>query len=191
MGSDYRHVFSPITIRGIDFKNRIVLAPPSPSLATQSGVVTHEFVNWFRQFARGGAAILYVGNASIDRSECKDEACQLELGTDECILPLSWYAEMGNSFNCHASLEINHNGKDTAFETIGHAPYSASSIVTASELTRAKRLGRAAQRQHLSVRRGIARRLTLIVRGGDDLSLASHHGADGDLTRRQRQIRLL
>jgi 2,4-dienoyl-CoA reductase-like NADH-dependent reductase (Old Yellow Enzyme family)/thioredoxin reductase len=143
MGSDYKNVFSPIRIRGIEFKNRIVLAPPSPNHASPDGLVTHAFVDWFRQFARGGAAILYVGNSSIDITECKDEECQLDLSHDRCVLPLSWYSEMAAAYDCHASLEINHNGKDTAFETVGHAPFSASAIITSSEISRARRLGRA------------------------------------------------
>ncbi|MDR0838734.1 MAG: NADH:flavin oxidoreductase, partial [Oscillospiraceae bacterium] len=142
MGSNYEHVFKPIRIRGIDFKNRITLAPPSPDLASPDGLVTHEFVDWMRMFARGGATTLYVGNSSIDISECKDEECQLDLANPHSVLPLSWYAEMASYYNCHASLEINHNGKDTAYETVGHAPYSASAIITSSELSRAKRLGR-------------------------------------------------
>ncbi|MGI6217163.1 MAG: hypothetical protein ACOYIK_06075, partial [Coriobacteriales bacterium] len=64
MGSKYEHVFEPIRIRGIDFKNRITLAPPSANHTNTNNMITHEFVDWFRQFARGGAAILYSGNAS-------------------------------------------------------------------------------------------------------------------------------
>jgi 2,4-dienoyl-CoA reductase-like NADH-dependent reductase (Old Yellow Enzyme family)/NADPH-dependent 2,4-dienoyl-CoA reductase/sulfur reductase-like enzyme len=142
MGSKYTHVFEPITIRGIDFKNRIILAPPSPNVASQDGTMTRDFVDWMRPFARGGTAILYVGNATVDKHECHDEETQIDLGTDRCVLTLSWYAEMAAQYNCHASLEINHNGKDTAFEDVGHPPYSASPIITASEYARAKRLGR-------------------------------------------------
>lgn len=40
MRSKFTHVFSPIKIRGIDFKNRIILAPPSPNLASTDGLVT-------------------------------------------------------------------------------------------------------------------------------------------------------
>ncbi len=142
MGSKYSHVFSPIQIRGIDFKNRIVLAPPSANHTNYDHMITHDFVNWFRQFARGGVTTLYSGNASIDITECKDEETQLDLSTDECVLPMSWYAEMAKQYDCHASLEINHNGHNTAPETIGHAPYSASPMVCSSEASRAERLGR-------------------------------------------------
>jgi 2,4-dienoyl-CoA reductase-like NADH-dependent reductase (Old Yellow Enzyme family) len=104
--------------------------------------MTRDFVDWMRPFASGGTSILYVGNATVDKTECHDEETQIDLGTDKCVLTLSWYAEMAAQYNCHASLEVNHNGKDTAFETVGHAPYSASPIITASEITRAKKLGR-------------------------------------------------
>ena len=126
MGSRYEHVFSPIKIRGIDFKNRIVLAPPSPNLASTDGKVTHDFVDWFRMFARGGACTLYVGNCSIDINECKDEAYQLDLAGENNVLPMTWYADMCKEYHCHASFEINHNGENTRFETVGHLPYSSS-----------------------------------------------------------------
>jgi 2,4-dienoyl-CoA reductase-like NADH-dependent reductase (Old Yellow Enzyme family)/NADPH-dependent 2,4-dienoyl-CoA reductase/sulfur reductase-like enzyme len=142
MGSNYKSVFKPITIRGIDFKNRIVLAPPSPNHASPDGLVTHEFVEWFRQFAAGGATVLYVGNSSIDLRESRDEERMLDLSNPAAVLPLSWYAEMAAAYNCHASLEINHNGKDTAIETVGHAPFAPSPIIPWTERTRAKKYGR-------------------------------------------------
>ena len=142
MGSKYSHVFSPIRIRGIDFKNRITLAPPSPNLASEDGLITHEFVDWFRMFARGGVCTLYVGNCSVDITECKDEAYQLDMNNDLCIRPLTWYADMCRQYGCHASLEINHNGENTAFETVGHAPYSASPRISDNERQRAAAAGR-------------------------------------------------
>jgi 2,4-dienoyl-CoA reductase-like NADH-dependent reductase (Old Yellow Enzyme family)/thioredoxin reductase len=142
MASNYTHLFSPIRINDVDFKNRIILAPPSPNLASPDGLVTHQFVDWFRMFARGGASILYVGNSSIDISECKDEECQLDLASDHSVLPMSWYAEMAQEFDCHASLEVNHNGKDTTFEAVGHVPFTSSPIPGDSEKMRAAMAGR-------------------------------------------------
>ena len=64
------------------------------------------------------------------------------MGSDGCVLQLSNYAEMAEGFGCHATVEINHNGKDAAFERIGRIPIAPSSIVTSAELKRAKALGR-------------------------------------------------
>ena len=142
MGSNFKHVFEPITIRGIDFKNRVTLAPPSPNLASEDGLVTKDFVNWFRMFARGGVTTLFVGNCSIDIEECKDEAYQLNLIDDRSILPLTWYADMCKEYDCHASLEINHNGENSAPEEVGDLRFSSSPFISATELARAKRMGR-------------------------------------------------
>ena len=142
MGSRYAHVFAPIRIRGIDFKNRITLAPTTPVLATEDGMITPEFVDWFRMFARGGAATLYLGNCSIDLRENQDQNYQLDLGTDRGILPMSRYADMARQYGCHASLEINHGGEGVAFETFGRPAVSASSYISEDERLRAARLGR-------------------------------------------------
>ena len=139
MGSRYSHVFQPIRIRGIDFKNRVTLAPTTPVLSTPDGIVTHELVDWLRMFARGGAATLCLGNCSIDLRENQDQNYQLDLGTDRAVLPLSWYADMCKQYGCHASLEINHGGEGVAFETFGRPAVSASSYISEDEVLRAAR----------------------------------------------------
>ena len=186
MSSNFKNVFSPIKIRGIDFKNRIILAPPSPNVANQDGTMTRDFVDWMRPLARGGATVLYVGNATVDKLECHDEETQIDLGTDRCVLPLSWYAEMAAQYNCHASFEVNHNGKDTAFETVGHAPYSASPIITSSEISRAKKLGRdpipAIEMTHEKIAETVdkfAMACSRMQQAGMDIALI--HGGHGNL----------
>ncbi len=142
MGSTYEHVFEPIRIRGVDFKNRLELAPPSPNLADREGKVTPEFVEFFRPIAKGGAAIIDVGNSMIDIKEACDEERQLDLGSDDCILPLTRFVEMCRGYGAQSSLEINHNGKDSHFEKTGKAAISSSSFITPGEIMRAKQHGR-------------------------------------------------
>lgn len=142
MNSKYTHVFSPIRIRGIDFKNRITLAPPSANLTTEDGEFTPELIDWFRMFARGGVCNMYIGNASIDLSESRDEAYQLDMNTDRIIRNLARFADMGKQYGAHASLELNHDGENAVFETIGHAPYGPSPNISWNERVHAKALGR-------------------------------------------------
>src|SRR4030042_153982 len=142
MGSEYRHVFAPIRIRGVYFKNRIVLAPPSPNLASEDGKVTPEFTDMFRSFARGGAGVINVGNSMIDYKEARDEERQLDLSSDDCILPLTRYAEACLAFGAQPNLEINHNGKDSQFEKTGKQAISASSIIALNEILQARMHGR-------------------------------------------------
>ena len=142
MGSRYEHVFEPIRIRGVDFKNRLEMAPPSPNLASRDGRVTPEFVDFFRPIAQGGVAIIHVGNSVVDIREACDEERQLDLGSDDCILPLTRFVEMCQGYGAHASLEINHNGKDSDFDKTGKPAYSASSFIASSEIWRARMHGR-------------------------------------------------
>ena len=114
------------------------MAPPSPNLADRQGRVTPEFVDFFRPIAKGGAAIIHVGNSVVDIKEACDEERQLDLGSDECILPLTRFVEMCHGYGAIASLEINHNGKDSQFEKTGEAAFSASSFIASSEIWRAQ-----------------------------------------------------
>jgi 2,4-dienoyl-CoA reductase-like NADH-dependent reductase (Old Yellow Enzyme family)/thioredoxin reductase len=142
MGSKYKHVFSPARIRGVDFKNRIEMAPPSPNLADREGRVTTEFVDFFRPIARGGAAVIHVGNSVVDIREACDEERQLDLGSDACILPLTRFVEMCHGHGALASLEINHNGKDSDYDKTRKPAFSPSSFIPSSEIWRAQMHGR-------------------------------------------------
>ena len=143
MATKYPHVFEPIRIRGVQFKKRLELAPPSPNLASADWKVTKEFVDFFRPFAKGGVGIIHVGNSVIDITEACDEERQLDLGSDDCILPLTRFVEMCHGYGCQPSLEINHNGKDSQFEKTGKRAYSASSIISSREVYHARNHNRA------------------------------------------------
>ena len=148
MNTKYPHVFKPITIRGVYFKNRVELAPPGcGGGGDDNGFVTPSVVEYFRPFAQGGAAIVSVGNCSIDITECNDEgAHQIDLRFDECIPGLSTFGTMCRTYGAHGSIEVNHCGA-----TQGNLPNSKagdngiapSAIVTAAELVRAEMQGRA------------------------------------------------
>lgn len=143
MPNRYPHVYDPFEIRGVLFKNRLQQAPPGCFFAgDERGFVTDLFVERFRQYARGGVAICTVGNCTIDVTESSDEPGQLQLSDPACVQPLRKFGEMCAAYGCQGSLELTHNGKDTAPENIGGAPWSASSFITAAERNRAKRLGR-------------------------------------------------
>ena len=144
MACRYPHVFEPFEIRGVLFKNHLEQAPPGCFFSgDERGFVTDDFVSYFRQYARGGVTVCNVGNCSIDITESSDEARQLQLSDPDCVQPLRKFSEMCAVYGAQGSLELTHNGKDTAFENVGHAPYSASSFITKAEERRAAMLGRA------------------------------------------------
>lgn len=89
MNSRCKHVFTPIRIRGVDFKNRLFMAPHTPTLSTPDGYVTDALVDWARMFARGGVCTLTMGNSSIDCAESHDQSFQLDLGKEDGVYGLA------------------------------------------------------------------------------------------------------
>ena len=47
MMKKYKNVFKPITIKGVEFKNRIEVAPMVPCMATPEGWVTKELIDFY------------------------------------------------------------------------------------------------------------------------------------------------
>ena len=187
MSTKYPHVYDPFTIRGVLFKNRLQQAPPGCFFAgDERGFVTEKFVNYFRQYARGGVAICTVGNCSIDITESCDEPGQLQLSSPDCVQPLKLFAEMCEVYGAHGSLELTHNGKDTAPEKIGRAAYSCSSFITKAEENRAKALGRDPVPTEAMTREHIHRTVEKYARAAGfckdaGLKMCMVHGAHGNL----------
>ncbi len=142
MASEFKHVFSPISIKGVEFKNRIESAPISPKLTTTDGCITTEFLEFFRPIARGGPAVVTIGNSAIDLSESQDETRHADLGKDDVMLGLSRYVDMCDNYGALASIEVNHSGMDAVYDFTRKAPYGPSACYTADELRRAKEAGR-------------------------------------------------
>lgn len=142
MKCEYPNVFSPITIRGVEFKNRLVMTPSSPGLASENGLMTVDMVNFFRPMAKGGVGVITIGNALVDYAIGHDEERQIRLDTDDTILPLGRFADMCNQFGCEPSMELNHTGTDATYEYIGQPMRSASAGYSDFELSRAAAAGR-------------------------------------------------
>jgi len=142
MRSSYKHVFTPYTIKGVEFKNRIETAPMSPKLTASDGTITTEFIEFFRPIARGGASIITIGNSSVDLTEAQDETRHIDLGKDDVMLGLSKYVDMCETYGAVPSIEVNHAGMDAPFEFNHIPPFGPTACYTEEELRRARENGR-------------------------------------------------
>lgn len=145
---NYTNVFKPIEIRGVYYKNRLAFAPPGCMGAGDAkGHVTPYFVECFRPFAKGGVAVVNVGNVSIDINESDDEGLggQLDTSTDACITPLSRFAGMCSLYGAHGQLELTHNGAmqgSIPGRKAGECGFSPSAFIMPAERIRARRANR-------------------------------------------------
>ncbi|SHI85799.1 FAD-dependent oxidoreductase [Clostridium intestinale] len=109
--SKYKNVFSPITIKGVEFKNRIEVAPMVPCMATPEGWVTKEVIEFYRPFAKGGAAIVTVGDSAINWEHAMDHEGQINLGDDNVKMGLDDLADEIQRYGSLISIELNHGGR--------------------------------------------------------------------------------
>ena len=109
--SNYKNVFSPITIKGVEFKNRIEVAPMVPCMATPEGWVTKEVIEFYRPFAKGGAAIVTVGDSAVNWTHAMDHEGQLNLGDDNVKMGLDDLASEIHRYGAVISVELNHGGR--------------------------------------------------------------------------------
>jgi len=142
LGSNYKHVFTPITIRGVEYKNRIEMAPTSPKFTTEKGYMTQEHIDYFRAIARGGAAIITLGNCTVDIARAQDEPRQVALDSDDYLIGIGRFADMCERYDALGSLEINHAGLDTVYDYNKVPAMGPSSQMMPRELLRAAQKGR-------------------------------------------------
>ena len=99
--------------------------------------MTTEHINYFRAAARGGAAVISLGNCSVDIAKAQDEPRQVGVDNDDYLIGLGRFNDMCERYGALGSLEINHSGLDAVWE-YNHVPaMGPSAQTTHRELMRA------------------------------------------------------
>lgn len=110
--TDHGHVFRPLSIGRLTAKNRIECAPAIPFLASQDCFVTRELIEWYRRIAKGGAAVVTIGETLIDYEDARvhGRTHVLCLADNRSIHGLSLLAETIQRYGALASIELNYEG---------------------------------------------------------------------------------
>ena len=130
----YEHVFSPIKIGNVILKNRIITPPMLACLASPDGFVTREFIEFYKSFARGGAALVTIGDSAIDFEHARGHYTQLNIGDDRITGGLSILAEAIQKYGARISIELNHRGRWSSPKLLnGRDPIGPSPIPAKTE----------------------------------------------------------
>lgn len=71
--NDYPHVFSPVKIRNIELKNRLVFSPVvSGHAGVANGEVTEALVKFLGAQARSGVGMVTIGASPVDQGRARD-----------------------------------------------------------------------------------------------------------------------
>mgnify|MGYP000476619754 CR=1 FL=1 len=65
MKNNFPHVFSPLTIRGMTLKNRVVMMPMGSDFAGHDGELSDEHIKYYELRARGGTGLIMVENVCV------------------------------------------------------------------------------------------------------------------------------
>ena len=126
MKNNFPHVFSPLTVRGMTLKNRVVMMPMGSDFAGHDGKLSDEHIKYYELRARGGTGLIMVENVCVKYPEGSNGTTQLRLDKD-CYIPrLFTLTEACHRQGALMGIQINHAGASAMSSRIGMQPVSAS-----------------------------------------------------------------
>lgn len=128
MRSNYQHIFSPLTVKNMTVKNRIVMMPMGTNYGEQSGEMSFLHINYYEERAKGGVGLIIVENASVDSPQGSNGTTQLRIDHDNYIPRLFKFCENIHKYGTCAAIQINHAGASAVSARTNMQPVSASDI---------------------------------------------------------------
>ena len=128
MKNDYPHIFSPLTVKNMTIKNRIVMMPMGTNYGEQNGEMSFLHINYYEQRAKGGTGLIIVENASIDSPQGSNGTTQLRIDHDNYLPRLFKFCENIHRYGTKIAVQINHAGASAISSRINMQPVSASDV---------------------------------------------------------------
>ena len=128
MKNNFKHIFSPLKVRGMVMPNRIAMMPMGSDLAGHTGELSDEHIKYYEQRARGGTGLIIVENVCVKYPEGSNGTTQLRIDQD-CYIPRLWnLTEACHRHGAMIGVQINHAGASAMSSRIGMQPVSASTL---------------------------------------------------------------
>ena len=128
MSNNYKTLFSPLTLRSVTLPNRVVMMPMGSDLASVTGEVSDEHIEYYRRRALGGTGLILVENVCVKYPEGSNGTTQLRMDAD-CFIPrLFKLTEACHRCGAVMGVQINHAGASAMSSRIGMQPVSASTL---------------------------------------------------------------
>jgi 2,4-dienoyl-CoA reductase-like NADH-dependent reductase (Old Yellow Enzyme family) len=102
-------LFSPLQIRGIALKNRIVVSPMLQYCA-DNGHVNDWHLMHYGKFAAGGAGLVFVESTKVDPRGCSTPR-DLGLWKDDFVAPLKRITDLIKRNGAVAGIQLGHSGR--------------------------------------------------------------------------------
>ena len=124
----YEPLFSPITVRGVEFKNRLVM-PALTLFYSPDRKLNERYMRFWERRAEGGVGAIVVGPVGIDF--VGSGIMTLGLDTDDVIEDYAALAERLHRHDCRGIAQLFHSGRYAMSMLIGGekpiGPYAVTS----------------------------------------------------------------
>ncbi len=107
----YPHVFQPLKVRGVTFKNRLEYSPTVVLKCSPEGEVTEEMIEYVRWQAKTGAAYVTIGNTPVVHADSSAWLCELNVTEDRCIHGINQLVLAARKYGAELSVELAHAGR--------------------------------------------------------------------------------
>ncbi len=124
----FKNLTSPITINGVEFRNRIIMPAMGTGMSSVTGEVTPQLIKYYAKRASGGAGGIIVEIACVDAPVGKASLTQLRIDKPEYIAGLKELSENIQAYGCKALIQLHHAGRQTSPGITGQAPLAPSAI---------------------------------------------------------------
>lgn len=123
------HLMSPLKIRSLTLKNRLVMPPMATYKADLAGRVSVPLLEYYREKSEGGYIGLVIIEHSFIAQSGKAQISQLSVADDILIEGLSQLAQVIHQNGSRAIMQINHAGSFTSknvtgLDLVGPSPVS-------------------------------------------------------------------
>ena len=120
-------LFSPVNVRGLRLKNRLVMPPMANQLANERGEATDRHVRHYVSRARAGVGLIVVEHAYVLRTG-RVRDTQLGAHADSLVPGLRRLADEVHAAGAAIAMQINHAGAKCVSTIIGEQPAGPTTI---------------------------------------------------------------
>lgn len=124
----YSNIFSPLKVKNMTIKNRIIMPPMGTNYASQNGEINSDHIKYYEQRAKGGTGLIIVENAAVDFPLGSNGTTQLRIDHDSFMPALYKLTERMHKYGACVAMQINHSGASAVPDRIGCQPVSSSNI---------------------------------------------------------------
>lgn len=119
---------SPLKIKNLELKNRLIFPPMGTGIANADGSVNEKLIRYYDDRAHGGYLSLIIVEHSFISQQGKASENQLSVANDSTISGLEKIAKTIQKNGVKAVLQLNHAGAATSKSITGEETVSASAL---------------------------------------------------------------